>query len=285
VVVLTHATIIASYLVPNLLLNPHPNPLTAVSNQLFLVSTAIIVGTGQRLAYRAQRRQISDQLTIEHTKKNLEEAHEQLKQLDRFKSEFFANITHELKTPLTMMLAPPEATNRLYRNNRDGTFTDVTEKAGVADNAVWLTAITLAGKVAWAFPWLQGGLSGYHDMNGNDETRWSLYLTRTFHSLTVLGEYAGGTDESAIGDVNSMAAFVEGVYRVSRGVNLRAKFDYVDPDRDRDRVLNRRYLVDLDVEPVPFAQIKLSYALYHPSTPTGLFIDSDEYVAMLYVPF
>ena len=26
---------------------------------------------------------------------------------------------------------PPEATNRLYRNNRNGTFTDVTEKAGL----------------------------------------------------------------------------------------------------------------------------------------------------------
>lgn len=29
--------------------------------------------------------------------------------------------------------APPEAGNRLYRNNRDGTFTDVTRKAGLAD--------------------------------------------------------------------------------------------------------------------------------------------------------
>ena len=27
--------------------------------------------------------------------------------------------------------APPGATNRLYKNNRDGTFTDVTEKAGL----------------------------------------------------------------------------------------------------------------------------------------------------------
>src|SRR5215472_4849931 len=27
--------------------------------------------------------------------------------------------------------APPEATNRLYKNNRDGTFTDVTERAGL----------------------------------------------------------------------------------------------------------------------------------------------------------
>jgi hypothetical protein len=146
-------------------------------------------------------------------------------------------------------------------------------------------AQAFAGKVAWAFPWLQGGLSAYHDMNGLDETRWSLYLTRTFHSLTLLGEYAGGTDQSSIGDVNSMAAFVEGVYRVSRGVNVRAKVDYVDPDRDRDRVLNRRYLVDVDVEPVPFAQFKFSYGHYHPSTPTGTNVDYDEYVGMLYVPF
>jgi enediyne biosynthesis protein E4 len=28
---------------------------------------------------------------------------------------------------------PPEATNRLYKNNRDGTFTDVTDKAGLRD--------------------------------------------------------------------------------------------------------------------------------------------------------
>jgi enediyne biosynthesis protein E4 len=28
---------------------------------------------------------------------------------------------------------PPDATNRLYKNNRDGTFTDVTEKAGLKD--------------------------------------------------------------------------------------------------------------------------------------------------------
>ena len=146
-------------------------------------------------------------------------------------------------------------------------------------------AQAFAGKVAWAFPWLQGGVSGYRDMDDLDRSRWSLYLTRTFHSLTLLGEYAGGTDESPIGDVNSMAGFVEGVYRVSRAVNLRAKYDYVDPDKDRDRTVNRRYLIDVDVEPVPFTQVKLSYARYHPSTPAGTDADLNEYTAMLYVPF
>jgi hypothetical protein len=38
--------------------------------------------------------------------------------------------------------APPEATNRLYKNNRDGTFTDVTAKAGLL-RAGWASAVTV----------------------------------------------------------------------------------------------------------------------------------------------
>src|SRR5437764_218542 len=38
---------------------------------------------------------------------------------------------------------PPEATNRLYRNNRDGTFTDVTEKAGLK-SAGWANGVCIA---------------------------------------------------------------------------------------------------------------------------------------------
>jgi enediyne biosynthesis protein E4 len=38
---------------------------------------------------------------------------------------------------------PPEATNRLYKNNRDGTFTDVTEKAGL-HVAGWANGVCIA---------------------------------------------------------------------------------------------------------------------------------------------
>src|SRR6201993_1959706 len=38
---------------------------------------------------------------------------------------------------------PPEATNRLYKNNRDGTFTDVTDKAGLRATG-WANAVCVA---------------------------------------------------------------------------------------------------------------------------------------------
>ncbi|HXJ38182.1 MAG TPA: VCBS repeat-containing protein, partial [Bryobacteraceae bacterium] len=39
--------------------------------------------------------------------------------------------------------AAEDATNRLYKNNRDGTFTDVTEKAGLHRTG-WAQAVTIA---------------------------------------------------------------------------------------------------------------------------------------------
>ena len=39
--------------------------------------------------------------------------------------------------------APPDATNRLYKNNRDGTFTDVTDKAGLRA-AGWANGVCIA---------------------------------------------------------------------------------------------------------------------------------------------
>jgi hypothetical protein len=36
---------------------------------------------------------------------------------------------------------PPGASNRLYHNNRDGTFTDITEKAGLLDPAGWACGV------------------------------------------------------------------------------------------------------------------------------------------------
>ena len=108
VVLATHASILCSFLLPNWLLGRAVQTVTAASNIAFLVATAIITGIGQMVLFRSQYRQVMDRLILEETKARLEKAHEQLKQLDSFKSQLFANITHEFKTPLAMVLAPLE---------------------------------------------------------------------------------------------------------------------------------------------------------------------------------
>jgi hypothetical protein len=151
-------------------------------------------------------------------------------------------------------------------------------------------AQTVAGKIAWAWPQVQGGVSGFHrydEITFTKHDRWSLYLTRTFRQLTLLGEYAGGTDDEPIGATNSLAAFGEVDYRLSRGVNLRGKFDYFDPDRSGLREIERRYLADVDLTPVPFTQFKLSYRHYRYSSfdPAFESPEMSEYIGEFFVPF
>src|SRR5438105_4026098 len=107
-VLATHASIVVCFVTPNLLFHPTPHTIESFSNLAFLISTAVITGTGQIVLHRLQREQISSRFALEQTKGNLEAANDRLKQLDRFKSQFFANITHEFKTPLAMILSPLE---------------------------------------------------------------------------------------------------------------------------------------------------------------------------------
>ena len=107
-VLLTHTCIVASFVLPNLIAGTIGPLAEAISNLAFLVGTAVVGGTGQIVLYRSQRDQVRSQAALEETKASLETAHDQLKALDSFKSQLFANITHEFKTPLAMVLAPLE---------------------------------------------------------------------------------------------------------------------------------------------------------------------------------
>lgn len=106
---LTYVFLTASYLVVGAVLaNGDSDWFAGLTNLFFVVSVATVVTAAHGFTRKAAWEQLHNQLVIEQTKANLEQANNQLKKLDKFKSQFFANITHELKTPLAMVLSPLE---------------------------------------------------------------------------------------------------------------------------------------------------------------------------------
>ena len=142
-------------------------------------------------------------------------------------------------------------------------------------------ASTFAAKVGRASRIFQLGLSGYDRARDTapDVYRWSLYASTTRGRVTVLGEYVADDFNP---DVSRKAAFTEVVYRVSRGVDLRAKLDYFGPASGAPfQEVWRRYLAEVDINPMPFTDIKVSYRRYN----YGSMRDEDQYFAMLFIPF
>lgn len=101
-----------SYLLPTILFQPPANGVMYLSNNFFLASTVIIAGVGQYFMYGLHRREVESGYRMEL-------ANQRLTELDRYKTQFFSNITHELKTPLTLILAPTES----ILKGEMGTFT------------------------------------------------------------------------------------------------------------------------------------------------------------------
>ena len=96
--------------------------------------------------------------------------------------------------------APPGTTNRLYKNNRDGTFTDVTEKAGLTRTG-WASAVTV----------------GDYDNDGFDD------LFITYYGHNVLYHNNG---DGTFTDVTEKAGLDQAAVRYGSGCT------WVDYDRD-----------------------------------------------------
>jgi enediyne biosynthesis protein E4 len=115
--------------------------------------------------------------------------------------------------------APPGASNRLYKNNRDGTFTDVTEKAGLTRSG-WVSAVTV----------------GDYDNDGFDD----LFITYYGHHVLYRNNGNG-----TFTDVTEKAGLRQSVVRYGSGCT------WVDYDRDgRLDVFVATYL-DTTLEKLP----------------------------------
>lgn len=89
----------AIYLIPILALQRIIHFHIFLNNNFFLVATIVLVVLSSRLATQMRFREFSARF-------NLARANEELKKLDILKSQFFANVSHEVRTPLTSILSP-----------------------------------------------------------------------------------------------------------------------------------------------------------------------------------
>lgn len=94
--------ILLVWLVPTLVQIEQVRPGPFVNNFYGLLIVGVIAVASNANRYSLARREIE-------LRESLASALEQLRELDRLKSNFFSSVTHELRTPLTMILAPLEA--------------------------------------------------------------------------------------------------------------------------------------------------------------------------------
>ncbi len=102
-----------TYPIAEALSDSHASGLAIAENLLWLFNYAATAAVGNQL--------MTAQLVREqHSRRELEEAHARLLELDKIKSSFYAHVSHEFRTPLTLLLGP-------LQDTQAGRYGEITE--------------------------------------------------------------------------------------------------------------------------------------------------------------
>ena len=93
------AVLYLSYIAPILLMQKISDLPVFLNNNFFLLATILVVILSAHLSTRIRFREFS-------ARYNLAKANDELKEMDVLKSQFFANVSHEVRTPLTSVISP-----------------------------------------------------------------------------------------------------------------------------------------------------------------------------------
>ena len=92
------------------LVNAPSIPTSGISDMLtssfFVAFSLVIVGVAENHAYNQAFKLFQQQYELERIHTDLEATNIRLKEMDKAKTQFFSNITHEFKTPLSLILLP-----------------------------------------------------------------------------------------------------------------------------------------------------------------------------------
>jgi len=95
------------------------------NNIYFLVLSGIIVTTGRFFHSKTRFNEFAFRYQLDKSKRELEETNHKLVEVDRLKSRFFANVSHEMRTPLTLLLGPLETLVKRYETTFDANTHDL----------------------------------------------------------------------------------------------------------------------------------------------------------------